>query len=742
MMNRYHEVPDSGKLSATTDISLRIRQLSPEQKALLLRRVKENRVLAPSQPTIPRRTVTSPCPLSYSQQRLWFLDQLEPGNSAYNVYRAVRLTGVLNRAALHRSFEEIVRRHSILRTTFPAIDGQPWQSIAQPRPFPLPEMDLTSSPPEKREHEIMRLATGEAYQSFNLEKDFSLRAKLLRLGPEDHVLLVTAHHIAVDGWSVAILFSELAAHYEAYCAGKPSALPAMPIEYADFACWHRQWLQGPAFEEQVSYWKKQLAGAPPVLELPTDRPRPATLTFRGARHYLLMPKPLLDSLEALSRREGVTLYMTLAVAFQALLSLYSGQEEIVVGTPIAGRNLPELEGLIGCFSNTLVLRANFAGNPNFRESLQRMKEVALGAFSHADAPFEKLVEELKPERVPNRMLLFQVNFRLLTGPLPVINFPGLTSKFLQIDNHMAKFDIAAELHAKPEGLSGYIEYFTDLFDPPSIANLCADFEALLSSVVAGPEVPLNALTLTLRYRQKTFMGEQRSSEPKPKSLRDTRRKSIELSPGDAQNLPDGATPEAKESAAQANQPPSPSFTLRRARMKDCDFLYHLRKQTLGVYVSQFPGWSQEQQEAYYLDFDLSIHEIIEVDGKTAGAVAIVRSPKEIRYVNLHLTPKFQGLGIGTALFKQTMAEADSLGIPVVFQGVLKTNPALKLYRRLGFEVIEEKDLRYVMMRPVPGTPASAQPALGMQAEAQAPVSAPAKHKSLREIKRKAVDSSS
>jgi hypothetical protein len=175
-------------------------------------------------------------------------------------------------------------------------------------------------------------------------KDFSLRAKLLRLGPEDHVLLVTAHHIAVDGWSVAILFSELAAHYEAYCEGKPSTLPAVPIEYADFACWHRQWLQGPAFEEQVAYWKKQLAGAPPVLELPTDRPRPATLTFRGARHYLLMPKPLLESLEALSRREGVTLYMTLAIAFQALLSLYSGQQEIVVGTPIAGRNLPELEG--------------------------------------------------------------------------------------------------------------------------------------------------------------------------------------------------------------------------------------------------------------------------------------------------------------------------------------------------------------------------------------------------------------
>jgi len=742
MMNRYHEVPDSGKLSATTDISLRIRQLSPEQKALLRGRVKENRIVTPSQPTIPHRTITGPCPLSYSQQRLWFLDQLEPCNSAYNVYRAVRLAGALDRAALRCSFEEIGRRHSILRTTFPTIDGQPWQAIAEPGPFPLPEIDLTASPSDQREHEMMRLATEEAYQPFNLEKDFALRARLLRLGPEDHVLLVTAHHIAVDGWSVAILFSDLAALYDAYCAGNSSTLPALPIEYADFACWHRQWLQGPAFEEQVAYWKTQLAGAPPVLELRTDRPRPATLSFRGARHYLLMPKPLLDSLEALSRSEGVTLYMTLAVAFQALLSLYSGQDEIVVGTPIAGRNLPELERLIGCFSNTLVLRTSFAGNPSFRESLRRMKEVALGAFSHADVPFEKLVEELKPERVPNRMLLFQVNFRLLTGPLPLINFPGLTSKFLQIDNHMAKFDIAAELRAKPEGLSGYIEYFTDLFDAGSIANVCADFEALLSSVVSRPEFPLNALPLTLRYGQNKIMKEQPSSELKPKSLRDTRRKSIELSAGGALSVPDAAAPKPGEPATQASQPTSPSFTLRPARMKDCEFLYQLRRETLRVYVSQFPGWSQEQQEAYYLDFDLSIHEIIEVDGKTAGAVAIVRSPKEIRYVNLHLIPKFQGLGIGTELFKQTMAEADSLGIPVVFQGVLKTNPALKLYRRLGFEVIEETDLRYVMMRQVPSKPASAKTDVGTQSGSPPTVNAPAKHKSLREIKRKAVDSSS
>ncbi|MEO8428363.1 MAG: GNAT family N-acetyltransferase [Verrucomicrobiota bacterium] len=676
--------------------------------------------------------------MSYSQQRLWFLDQLEPGNSAYNVYRALRLTGPLNPGALKRSFEETVRRHSILRTTFPSIDGQPWQAIALPGDFPFPEIDLTSSPPDKREHEMMRLATEEAYQPFNLEKDFSLRARLLRLGPEDHVLLVTAHHIAVDGWSVAILFSDLAAHYEACCADKSSSLPALPIEYADFACWHRQWLQGPASEEQVAYWKKQLSGAPPGLDLPTDRPRPARLSFRGARHYLLMPKPLLDSLEALSRREGVTLYMTLAVAFQALLSLYSGQDEIVVGTPIAGRNFPELDSLIGCFSNTLVLRTSFAGSPNFLELLRRMKEVALGAFSHADIPFEKLVEELKPERVPNRMVLFQVNFRLLTGPLPVMNFPGLISKFLQIDNHMAKFDIAAELHAKPEGLGGYVEYFTDLFDGPSIANLCADFQALLSSVVARPELPLNALNLTPRLRPKTFMTEQPSSEPKPKSLRDTRRKLIELSDGDAQNVISAATPPAEEAGVQESQPPPPTFTLRPARMKDCDFLYHLRRHTLQVYVSEFPGWSKEQQEAYYLDFDLSVHEIIEVDGKTAGAVAIVRSPKEIRYINLHLMPKFQGLGIGSALFKQTMAEADSLGIPVVFQGVLKTNPALKLYRRLGFEVIEEKDLRYVMMRPVPGKLASAKPGAETQVESQLPVNIQAKPKSLREARRKAV----
>lgn len=718
-----------------SDLRNRLSELSPEQRLLLARRLKEKRRAETASLTIPRRQDSGPVPLSFSQQRLWFLDQLDPGNSAYNVYRAARLTGRLDHGALRQSFTEIVRRHSILRTTFPIIGTEPCQLVAQPASFPLPETDLSGLPSADREAKVLRLATQEAYRAFRLDKEFSLRAQLLRLGETEHVLLVTAHHIAVDGWSVAILFSELVALYEAYVLGKPSPLPPPPIDYADYACWHRQWLRGPVYEAQIAYWRKQLAGAPAVLNLPTDRPRPAKLSYRGARHFFHMPKTLLEAVEALGRREGATLYMTLAVAFQALLALYSGQDEIVVGTPIAGRNLPELEGLIGCFSNTLVLRTSFAGNPTFRELLLRIKEVALGAFAHAETPFEKLVEELKPQRVSNRMLLFQVNFRVLTGPLPPLNFPGLALQFLEIDNRMAKFDLAAELRAKPDGLGGYIEYFTELFDESSIANLCADFETLLNTLVARPDTPFRSLNFTLRFKSNMPMNTTPSSDAKPKSLRDFRRKTTESAASGGENELNAAT------ESPAGNPPAqatPLYKLRPARMKDCEFLYQLRKHTLQVYVSQFPGWSDEKREAYYLDFDPSIHEIIEVNGQVAGAVSIVKSATEIRYVNLHLMPEFQGLGIGTAIFKDSMAEADAKGIPVVFQGVLKTNPALKLYRRLGFEVVEEHDLRYVMKRPVPGKPDSPHDGSTIAGASSHPGNPSSPSKSLRDIKRKAV----
>ncbi len=705
--------------------------LSPEKKALLAKRLKEKKAAVESfSMRIPRRSDASHWPLSFSQQRLWFLDQLDPGNSAYNVYRAVRMHGALNVEALRRGLQEILRRHSVLRTIFPIIEGEPRQMI---RPVPevqLPETDLSDFPRARKELAVKRLANAEAHRPFRLDRDLLLRTALLRLGPEEFVLLLTTHHVVVDGWSVAIFFSELAALYDAFAAGKTSPLSEPPIDYADFAVWQRQWAEGSAIQDQIAYWKERLKAAPPVLELPTDRPRPEKACVRGARHYLLYPQELLDAVTALSRRAGTTHYMTLLAAFKVLLSFYAGQKEIVIGTPIAGRSQAELEGLIGCFSNTLVLRTDLSGNPGFAQLLQRVRDVALGAFAHPDVPFEKLVEVLKPKREPNRMALFQVNFRFQNAPPPPMQLSGLALEFLELDNKMAKFDLALELCIKPQGLGGYIEYFTDLFDADSIECMAEDYHRVLALVTKHPEKPLDAhdvrLTL-LEKHQRVAVRPRTSTRVNPADLR---RRPVAIA-GEDQAAPIVSAPESPPSAMndQENQQ-TPSFTLRPARLKDCDFIYRLRSETLRGYVSEFQGWSKEQQEAYYLDFDPAVHEIIVVEGKEAGAVAIIKNEKEYRYVNLHLLPEFQGRGIGTAIFKQSMAEADAKGVPIIFQGVLKNNPALRLYRRLGFEVIEEGELRYVMKRECPTPKAPSEPAPAQDNGKPAPT--------LRSIKRKAV----
>jgi hypothetical protein len=470
-----------------------IERLSPEERAALARRVQSRRKTAPESSAIPRRRPGDPCPLSFSQHRLWFLDQLEQGNSAYNVYRAVRIVGSLDRDALRRAFQEIVRRHDVLRAIFPAVDGLPVQVVEPHRTVTLPVLDLAHLPVTARDVMVRRLADAETSRRFNLANDFLVRIKLIRLEDREHVLLLTLHHIVADGWSVGVLFSELATLYEAFATDRPSPLPELPIQYADFALWQRRRLQGDVLQRGVAYWKERFATLSPRLVLPGHRPAAARKTFHGARSFFRFPGPLVEELGTLGRREGATLFMTLLAVFKVLLHRYTGAVDLAVGSPVAGRDWPEVEGLIGCFSNTLVLRTSLAGQPTFREVLRRMRDTALGAFAHREVPFEKLVEELRPPRVPNQTPLFQVNFRVLTTPPPSPRLAGLELTYLEVDNRRAKFDLALELHARPDGLGGYVEYLTDLYDPTTVARLCADLEGLLRKVTDRPDAPLGEL---------------------------------------------------------------------------------------------------------------------------------------------------------------------------------------------------------------------------------------------------------
>lgn len=459
-------------------------------------------------------------PLSFAQQRLWFLDQLVPNNAFYNTPAAVRLTGSLNLAALQETFNEIVRRHAALRTTFATVEGQPVQAIAPTLTLSIPVIDLRQLPAAERDNEARRLTTQEAQRPFDLSKGSLLRVTLLRLEEAEYVLLMILHHIVSDGWSMGVLIREIATLYAAIISEKPSPfLPPLAIQYGDFAFWQRKWLQEVGttqespLQTQLAYWRQQLDGIS-ELNLPTDRPKPAVQTYRGATQFLQLPKSLSEALEALSQQEGVTLFMTLLAAFQTLLHRYTQQEDIAVGSPIANRNRSELEGLIGFFVNSLVLRTNVSGNPTFRELLSRVREVALGAYAHQDLPFEKLVEELHPERNLNQNPLFQVVFALQNAPMEALELPGLTLSPLQfVDTGTTRFDLEFHLWERrqnnglgadsSEGIGGFVVYSTDLFDAVTITRMLGHFQTLLEGIVANPEqriVELPLLSAAERYQ--------------------------------------------------------------------------------------------------------------------------------------------------------------------------------------------------------------------------------------------------
>jgi aspartate racemase len=382
--------------------------------------------------------------------------------------------------------DEIVRRHEILRTTFPAVDGQPSQAIASSIALTLPITDLREHPETEREVIAQQLATEEAKQPFDLAGDSLFRIKLFRLAEEEYVLFLNMHHIISDGWSFEVFFQELAAFYTAFSTDKPSPLPELPIQYADFAHWQREWLQDEVIESQLSHWRQQLSGSLPILQLPTDHPRHPVQTYRGTYQSLKLPLNLTKALKALSQQEGVTLFMTLLAAFQTLLFRYSGQEDIIVGTPIAGRNQFETEGLIGLFVNTLAIRTNLSGNPIFRQLLSQVREVTLRAIDHQDLPLEKLIEELKPERDLSRSPLFQAMFAFQNTPRQPWELPGLTITPLEVHSGTSKFDLTLALEETSEGIKGEIEYNTDLFEAATITRMVGHFQTLLESIVANP----------------------------------------------------------------------------------------------------------------------------------------------------------------------------------------------------------------------------------------------------------------
>ena len=434
-------------------------------------------------------------PLSFAQTRLWFLDQLQPNSAFYNIPLALRLSGQLNIAAIEFSINEIIQRHEALRTNFTTQEGQPVQIIASTLNLKLLVVDLLYLPESSREIEAQQLAFEEANRPFNLEREPLVRGTALQLGETEYILVLTMHHIISDGWSLGLFVRELTELYKAFCTGSSPVLPLLPVQYADFAVWQRQWLSGEVLKTQLHYWKEQLKNLPNLLQLPADRPRKAIQTFQGGYYYAAFDRELSAKLSALSKRSGVTLFMTLVAAFQVLLYRLSGEDDIVVGTPVAGRNRQEIEGLIGFFVYTLVLRTNLGGDPCFEELLGRVREVALQAYTHQDLPFEQLVQTLQPTRDLSYTPLFQVMFALDDALVPAVKLPELTVSSYSVEIGTAKFDLTLSMENTADGLAGVWEYNADIFDKATIARMAGHFQTLLEAIVANPQQKVSSLRL-------------------------------------------------------------------------------------------------------------------------------------------------------------------------------------------------------------------------------------------------------
>ncbi|HKV06686.1 MAG TPA: amino acid adenylation domain-containing protein [Thermoanaerobaculia bacterium] len=473
-----------------------IETLDEKKRRLLALLLKEKGIDPASAPILPLPRDGRPFPLSFSQERLWIIQELEPESPAYNLAAAFRLVGRLRPGIFARAFTEIARRHEILRTTFAAVDGKPVQTVHPPEPFPIPEVDLSGLPRALREAEASRIAVGEPLRLFDLRHGPLMRVLLLPLGEEERVLLVTTHHIISDGWSENLLIEEAGALYAAFSQGRPSPLPPLPVQYADFAAWQRQALSGTAIEGELDYWRRQLGGSPPVLPLPSDRPRPTVPGLGGGSELVDLPAALAERLKALGRPRGATLFMVILAALEALLAHLSGQEDVSVGTPIASRDRTEIERLIGFFANTLVLRGDLSGDPAFSELLDRARRTAIDAFAHQRVPFSRVVEELKPERSLAYTPLFQVLYVLQNTPGgAAAETPGLRFETFEASVRTAMYDWTVSISEGGWGLSVALEYRTDLWDASTIRRLLGNFETLLRAIVEDPERRLSDLPL-------------------------------------------------------------------------------------------------------------------------------------------------------------------------------------------------------------------------------------------------------
>ena len=510
-------------MSDGRDLAQRLETLSPKQRRLIeLRLARERQAATPaavgepipaSIPGQPRDG--RPFPLSFAQQRLWFLDQLEPGSPWYNMAFPLRLTGRLDAPALAAALSEIRLRHEALRTTF-SLAGEgaeetAVQIIAPPSGLPLPLVDLRGLPSAIRETELLRLVRIEARRPFDLACGPLLRALLYATGEDEHALILNLHHIVCDGWSLGVLVREVGSLYEAFSRRRASPLPPLPVQYADFAVWQRQHLSGPVLDSLLSWWKRQLAGMPPLIELPTDRPRPRVQTFRGSTLPVVLPPGTTAAVRELSRRAGATPFMTLLAAFLALLRRHTRQDDLAVGSPVANRGRVEIEGLIGFFVNTLVLRTDVGGDPAFGELLARVRKVAAGAYAHQDLPFETLVQEIDPERQLSHNPLFQVMLLLQNAPMPDLSVSGLKLSALATGGGTAKFDLSLHFWETEPELVGYFEYNTDLFDRATVARLADHLMRLLQGILADPDRRLSTLPLLAPAEQRQVLREWNDS---------------------------------------------------------------------------------------------------------------------------------------------------------------------------------------------------------------------------------------
>jgi len=534
-----------------------IATFSPAKLALLEMTLKKHR--RGSAQSIPRAANRESAPLSHSQQGLWVLNRLMPGSSIYHTPTAARLTGRLDIAALRQALDCIVGRHQALRTTFSLVAGTPRQMIAEQLSLELPLIDLSELPDAEREAEAQRRLKQEAMRPFDLSRGPLIRAVLLRLNANEHILVVTMHHIVTDGWSVGVFHQELTTLYEAFSAGRPSPLGELPIQYADYAEWQRQSFEGPEYQSQVSYWKQQFATLPSVLELPTDHPRPnaqAYQEFRGAQHEISLSKQLTSDLKLFCQKENVTLFMTLLTAYQLFLYRYTGEEDIVVGTPIAGRSLPETEDLIGLFINTLALRTSLAGNPTGRELLRRVRETALGGYANQDVPFEQLVKELQPDRSLAHNPLFQVMFVLQNEELPPLQLPGLEVKHFRVGNTMANFDLTLDVVERDGQLVCLFESNADLFEAERIARLMSHFQNLLAGLVANPDQRISYLPLLSQAERHQLLVEWNDTKtdyPAHRYIQELFEQQVERAPDTVALICEDRRVTYRELNSQANQ---------------------------------------------------------------------------------------------------------------------------------------------------------------------------------------------